>query len=362
MQNSSFSPRRSRARRRSRSRQRRSSHRHPKMSTISRPSRLGRQSFRRRRRSHSPITWTPWSVHTNFSPKKKEPKSSPVLHRAIVRLPWQDVRRLRHRIYKDQPHEALRIMAEYGVSATTKLRAPDVDFNTPFDLARIAKARKCLSHFLGLRARAFIIISKARKKFLAYILRRNQGPCVYVTSILKGTVGEHPTKCLLHYRPSKAIVPVPRCSRTQSFHSTYWQPLPDLRPMNRSCVDGLDADTRTCTTTNIGACIGVDGSHTVQLLPHLREFVLSRSKKRKPSRKRPCSHALCWICGVLFHEGLCERAWIRIMQFYLPSVVDFPLMSTATLVPPRLWPKKTGVHSEPQLPRDERQCANCVVS
>lgn len=255
-------------------------------------------------------------------------------------------------------------MEEYGVSATTKLRAPDVDFNTPFDLARIAKARKCLSHFLGLRARAFIIIFKARNKFLAYIRRLNQDPCVYVTiGKKKRTVSEHPTKCLLHFRPS-TIVPVPRCCRTQSFHSTYWQPLPDPRPMNRSCVDGLDADTRTCTTTDIGACIGVDyaRSHTVQLLPHLREFVLSRSKKRKPPRKRPCSHALCWICGVLFREGLCERAWIRIMQFYLPSVVDFPLMSTAALVPPRLWPKRTGVHSEPQLPRDERQCTNCIVS
>ena len=252
-------------------------------------------------------------------------------------------------------------MAEYGVSATTKLRAPDVDFNTPFDLARIAKARKCLSHFLGLRARAFIIIFKARNKFLEYIRRRNQGPCAFVANGL--TVSDQPTKCLLHFRPSKVIVP-PRCCQTQSPYSTYWQPLPDLRPatMNRSCIT-TDADTRTCIANDIGTCIGVDGSHAVQLLPHLREFVLSRSKKRKPPRKRPCSHALCWICGVLFREGLCERAWIRIMQFYLPSVVDFPLMSTATLVPPRLWPKRTGVHSEPQMPRDEkRQCANCIVS
>jgi len=320
----------------------------------------GRSSVRRSARS--PITWSPWSIREDITPRveaKISEDSSPVPDRATIRIPWQDLRHLRIRIYNDQPPQALRIMADYGISASTKLRAPDVDYHTAFDLARIAKARKCLSRFLGLRSRAFIIIEKARDKYLSYIERINQNlmPCLD----LGASTPVDQSSCLLQPRSK----PKGNSSRScQSCANTprappQWRPLPDL-----SIFDELQNDSgcqRMCIADDISQTLQVGAS--VDMFSYLREFVVCRSRTGKPP-DGPCRHALCWICGVWFRKRLSRRSWLLIMRFYLPRVVDFPLMSTAALVPPHLWPDRTGVHSEPQLPplRDDRYCASCSVS
>ena len=266
------------------------------------------------------------------------------------------------RIYNDQLPQALRIMADYGLSAATKIRAPDVDYHTPFDLARIAKARKCLSHFLGLRARAFIIIQKARSKYLLYLQRLSQNPIQYLDLTASSPVDQ--SSCLLHPRSKhKQIIPSRSCHSCQANSSEppEWRPLPDLHTLkmqNRTCV--LDPCPRMCVADDMANVLRGDGP--VDMFSYLREFVLCQSRSGKPPLG-PCQHALCWVSGVWFRERLSKRAWVLIMQFYLPRVVDFPLMSTAALVPPHMWPSRTGVHSEPQfVRRDDRLCANCIVS
>ena len=53
------------------------------------------QSVRSNRSGRSAITWSPWSVYTDITPVvegKAKDDSGP--HRAVIRLPWQDVRHL----------------------------------------------------------------------------------------------------------------------------------------------------------------------------------------------------------------------------------------------------------------------------
>lgn len=309
----------------------------------------------------SPITWSPWSMRSDLSVRvegKIDRNSGPVPDRASVRLPWQDVRHLRIRIYNDQLPEALRIMEDYGLSASTRLRAPDVDYHTPFELARIAKARKCLSHFLGLRTRAFIIIQKARGKYLSYIKYMNQNLIPGFDLSTSSPVGE--SGCLLQPRskPKRSFLSRSCQSCASTSHApSEWRPLPDPNPFD-DCQQNCNCQ-RMCLPDDVALSLHVDN---VDMFSYLREFVVVRSGSTTPPRG-PCWHALCWMCGVWFRERLSRRAFLLIMQFYLPRVVDFPLMGTATLVPPHLWPARTGVHSEPQLPsRDNRYCASCSVS
>ena len=262
------------------------------------------------------------------------------------------------RIYNDQLPQALRIMEDYGLSASTRLRAPDVDYHTPFELARIAKARKCLSHFLGLRARAFIIFQKARDKYLSYIERINQNLIPGFVSKTSSPVDQ--SSCLLQPRSKpKRNFALRSCqSCTSTYHaSPEWIPLPDLNTFDDIVNCGCE---RTCMPDDVA--LALQSQRSVDMFEYLREFVVCRSRSTKPPYG-PCRHALCWMCGVLFRERLSKRAFQLIMRFYLPRVVDFPLMGTAALVPPHLWPSRTGVHSEPQLPRrDDRHCASCIVS